>query len=401
MRKTMKVLHVIPSVSPLRGGPSKAVIEMVKALIEVGVEAEIATTNDNGSKVLNVPLNELSEFHQAPVRFFKRYSPPVNMVREFAYSGDFRHWLKVHISDYDVIHVHAIFSFTSSYAMYLARSRNIPYIIRPIGQLEHWALSQSQWRKQLFLSLFERKNILGASAIQFTADSERQQALTTLPELKRNDRARAIPLGINPSPIRKDASQTIRQRYAIPAGKKVLLYLSRLHKKKGLELIIDALKHTGNEGWYLLIAGDGEPSYVSQIMQKVQQNQLQKRCSFIGFIEGENKQTLLQGADLFALTSYSENFGIAVLEALESGTPVLISKDVALSSVVESEQLGLVCDTNIESIAKALQIGLEDISDLGERARSYVSTNYHWPVIAAQLNALYKELSLSTSSCQT
>jgi len=234
MQNSIKALHVIPSISPSRGGPSKAVIEMVSALQDIGVVAEIATTNDDSNNTLDVPLNLKTQYNGVPVIFFQRFSPPINALREFAYSRSFKQWLKKNIHRYDVIHIHAIFSFCSSYAMNLAKKNNIPYIVRPIGQLEDWSLSQSKFRKQLYLNLIEKSNLENANAIHFTAKSEQQQALTFLPNLS----AQIIPLGVQFTKKEKNAKQKMLTHWSLKNDVVTFLFLSRLHYKKGLELFV-------------------------------------------------------------------------------------------------------------------------------------------------------------------
>ena len=400
----MRVLHVIPSVSPLRGGPSKAVLEMVAALNKVSaldknaVEAEVATTNDHGNSELAVPLNTLTQYQGVPIRFFQRYSSRFGPIREFAYSAQFRQWINKNISHYDVIHIHAIFSFTSSYTMWVARKNKVKYVVRPIGQLEAWSLQQSKRRKQLFLSLFEQANLRAASAIHFTALSEQEQSIKSISGLAEGGVTRVIPLGINKPAAMKNAREELIQKYDLDQDKTVLLFLSRLHEKKGLELLIDALAERATDQnehqWQLLIAGEGEASYVAQLKQKVAQADLKANCRFIGFVEGDDKNQLLQGADLFTLTSYSENFGIAVLEALAAGAPVLVSKEVALSQVIESQSLGYVCDTDVASVTSALEQALSQPYSAQDRERiaNIALANYSWSSIANSLADLYRSL---------
>ena len=397
---SLKVLHIIPSLAPCRGGPSKAAIDMVSALRKAGTEAEIVTTDDNCADRLNVTKKELVEYQGVPVRFFMRLSPPTRPLREFAYSWSLQRWLKKHINDYDLIHVHAIFSFCTSYAMRLARNNNIPYVVHCMGQLEPWSLQQSQVRKKIYLKCFELENLMGAAAIQFTAQSE--QALVEqhfakqyleeqgLPKLK----GTVIPLGVDLPMLISNAETKMHKRWGLDRMTPTILYLSRLHPKKGLEILLEALSKLGEQPYQLLIAGDGETQYLQKLQQKAAEFGIAKRCKFVGHLHGQEKNIALQGADLFALTSHSENFGIAVLEAMSSGTSVLLSIGVALSHEVEKNELGFVCDLSQESIQESLTQALHDIEsthELGKGARRFVENHYQWSGIADQLNKLYSD----------
>ena len=388
----MKILHIIPSVSPVRGGPSKDIIEMVSALNKLGIDTEIATTNDDGDQEMEVTLDALDVYQGVPVRFFQRFSPPISALREFAYSGDFRRWLKANIERYDVIHVHAIFSFTSSYAMYLARKRGIAYVVRPIGQLDSWSLKQSSLRKWLFLTLFEKRSLLKAAKLHFTAELEQQQAHLAIPELTKNEASTVVPLGIEPNPELNNARESVVKRHRLDPNKRVLLYLSRLHPKKGLELLLQSLSQVNNTRWQLLIAGDGDNNYVNHLKHKIEELGLRHHCQFIGFVRGDEKDTLLQGADLYILTSYSENFGIAVLEAIAAGTQVLISEEVALAATVRQHKLGFVCNLEVNSVTQNLNLALQQQNNAAQRAREYVIKHHSWEAIARTLSELYQRV---------
>ena len=379
----------------VRGGPSQAVIEMVSALRSQGVDAEIATTNDNGKDLLDVPLYELTdqlaEYGHVPIRFFPRFSPNIHTVREFAFSRSLTTWLWQNITEYDLVHVHAIFSYASTIAMAIARIKKVPYINRPLGQLCTWSLQQSKLRKQIYLKLIERSNLLHSQALHFTA----QQELEEFNLLKLNIPSFILPHGVQiPFPI-PNAQERVRKLLQIPDRFPILLFMSRIHPKKGLEYLIAALSKLKEYDFALVIAGSGEPDYISQIQDLLVTHGISDRTHLVGFVEGETKNLYLQGADLFALTSHSENFGIAAIEALASGIPVLITDGVAIAPMVQEQSIGYVTKLEINAIATKLERFFQNFDQTVPNKQNYqqiISENYSWQSISIQLAKIYKEI---------
>ena len=379
----------------VRGGPSQAVIEMVSALRSQGVDAEIATTNDNGKDLLDVPLYELTdqlaEYGHVPIRFFPRFSPNIHTVREFAFSRSLTTWLWQNITEYDLVHVHAIFSYASTIAMAIARIKKVPYINRPLGQLCTWSLQQSKLRKQIYLKLIEHSNLLHSQALHFTA----QQELEEFNLLKLNIPSFILPHGVQiPFPI-PNAQERVRKLLQIPDRFPILLFMSRIHPKKGLEYLIAALSKLKEYDFALVIAGSGEPDYISQIQDLLVTHGISDRTHLVGFVEGETKNLYLQGADLFALTSHSENFGIAAIEALASGIPVLITDGVAIAPMVQEQSIGYVTKLEINAIATKLERFFQNFDQTVPNKQNYqqiISENYSWQSISIQLAKIYKEI---------
>ncbi len=387
----MKVLHVIPSVAPIRGGPSLAVVEMVKALRDCGIEAEIATTNDNGCEELDVPLRQCIEYKNAPVWFFQRFSPTLHALREFAFSSQLTTWLWQNIHNYDLLHLHAIFSYPSTVAMTIARYKQIPYIVRPLGQLCLWSLQQSARKKQIYLNLIERTNLNHSQALHLTSQQEQQE----LDQLGLSTSNFILPHGLSIPPTIKDARYHLRQHLNIPLDEPIILFLSRLHPKKGLDYLIPALGKLTNCRFTFVIAGSGTTDYEAEIISLLVSHGIRERTHLTGFVTGDLKHLLLQGADLFTLTSHSENFGVAVLEALAAAIPVVVTPGVALASVVQQHQLGYVTELNVSAIASTLQQVLDHLPEaktLSSRAQKFVLDTYSWENIVSQMLPLYNDI---------
>ena len=381
----MKVLHIIPSISLLRGGPSVAALEMASAQRRAGLDAAILTTNDAGPHIdSDMPLGQWFEHQQGvPVLAFARWSPALAPLREFAVSPGLNHWLANNLANYQLLHIHALFSWPSTTAMIMARRAGTPYVISTIGQLNHWSMGQKTGRKRLFLRLFERRNLSAAAALHFTTKDEHDQSLS----LGLPTPAWVIPLGVHlpqnrsPSPLKTEKLTTF-------------LFLSRIHPKKQLERLIEALfmlqQRLPAAAWQLLIAGDGDPAYLHRIHEQIATCGLEDRCQWLGFLEGQAKWQALQDADWFVLPSASENFGIAAIEALAAGTPPILSPDVAVAANIAAASAGRITSAEPQALAQVLEAALGGPpSEMRAAARSLASTHYSWPAIAAQFHQAY------------
>ncbi|MEO1146914.1 MAG: glycosyltransferase [Cyanobacteria bacterium J06638_22] len=385
----MRVLHVIASVADIRGGPSRAILDMVNALNYAGVDAEIATTNDAGSSLLDVPLYERVQYQGVPVYFFPRFSPPVHAIREFAFSWPLAQWLWNHLDDYDLVHVHALFSMPCTLTMVLARLKNIPYILAPHGLLCRWSLQQSAQRKATYLRLIEHANLNHSAGLHLNSQLEQRE----LEAVQLTAPSFVLSHGLHPAELIPDARQKLRTMLKLAPDEPIILFLSRLHPKKGLDLLIAALSQLRHRRFTFVIAGSGDSDYEVEIDQLLQDHRLSDRTCRVGFVEGEKKNICLQGADLFVLTSHSENFGVVVLEALASRLPVVLTPGVALSDLINTHQLGAVAELNEGAIAKSIEhlLNNPDLrTSIGDRARPLVLERYTWNAIGTQLGDRYK-----------
>lgn len=387
----MKVLHLIPSISPSRGGPSHAVIEMTRALRANGIDAYIATTNDSGSQILPLQTGKWLDYEGVPVILFPKWNPKWNSLsalREFSIAPSLIRWLEKCIHEYQLIHFHALFSFPCTAGMAVARKHDVPYIIRTIGQLQHWSLTQSKWRKRILLKLIESQNLCHSAAVHFTSSLEQQQA----ERLHLTAPSFVLPLGVNlkPTPTQNTDSQSFLKDSSVR-----WLYLSRIHPKKQLPILLNAiarLKETWpNCNWQLDIAGDGNSDYVKKLQSLVNELGLTQNIYWHGFVAGRQKEELLQQADWFLLPSAAENFGIAAAESLAYGVPVLLTSGVALADIVAKSHAGVIAEPTVDSLCDALRRNCLQPPSIHCRqaARQLAETHFSWESISKKLITHY------------
>ncbi|MDB6140172.1 MAG: glycosyl transferase family 1 [Verrucomicrobiaceae bacterium] len=383
----MRVLHVIPSVAPCRGGPSTAVLAMVRALTAQGVQADIVTTNDNGSGVLPVSTGSLLNYQGCHVCFLPRWSPGVAALREFQYAQGFDSWLRSALRGYDGLHVHAVFSYLPTRAMMIARKAGKPYMSRPLGQLDAWSLQQKALKKRLYYGLVEKTNLAHAAAVHCTSEMEAANVRQLLPQA----RVEIIPHGIEPPAEIAGARSRLRQAQGLSENAKVLLFLSRWHAKKNIPMLLEALAGMKDENWTLILAGSADDGYETVVRQAIRDHGLQERVRCPGHVQGEQKALLLQGADVFVLPSSAENFGIAVAEALVNGMPAVVTWGVDLAPVVVELEGGYACDANAVALRAGMLQALKRPDDR-MRLRLAARARFDWKMPASKLSALYAEV---------
>ena len=385
----MKVLHVIPALSSAYGGPSRAVLEMCRALATQGVEAEIATTNADGRKDLDVPLGRKINYLGVSTYFFPR-----SLKTEYKFSWPLTVWLKKNIRNYDLLHIHSIFCHPTVVAARLARKFGIPYLVRPAGMLDDWPLKQKQWRKWFYFNFIERKTLEEATAIHYTSEEEKRVS----EKLGYSTRGVVIPLGIHADSKYDTVEKGMfREKFPQCVGKKLVVFLSRLHPKKGLELLVAAISQLSRirDDFIWVIAGQGEDGYEAALKTRIQKSGLSSRTLFTGFLEGEDKCALLKDADIFVLPSYQENFGIAVVEAMQHRLPVVISDRVDLAEEINVYGAGLIIPLQSEKISFAFQTLLDNEElrkKMGEAGKKLVREKFDSKKMAERLIDLYKEI---------
>ena len=352
---------------------------MCRALEEQGTEVMIACT-DHG--VANHRPQQAQCYREVNTMFF-----PSQWGDSFKYSRPFTRWLKEHVSSFDVVHIHAVFNHACVAAARACFKQRVPYVVRPLGTLSPWGMSQKWLRKSVFWQLAGKQMLGRAAAVHYSAMAEKT---ATEGSLGLNHGC-VIPLGITLE------SNGIASAELTKLGPYILV-LSRLHPKKGLDVFIDAflslIRNPEFAGWRLLLAGEGPADYVELLRDKVRARQGEQSVTFVGWLEGERKYAYLQNAALLSLPSYYENFGLCVMEAMACGVPVLVSRHVNLAADIKQAEAGWVTEVDRHALEESLAEALRSTEERSKRglAGKRLASQFTWPNVATQLNHLYLQL---------
>ena len=381
----MRILHVIPGIAPRYGGPSTAIGPMCAALNRLpGLEVELATTDANGAdtRLTKADLPEGFVTHLFPKTFSERWK----------YSAGLRRWLGRHTSAYDLVHIHAVWSFACSAAGAAARRVGVPYVIRPAGMLSSYTWSRGLGSKRVYWWLWERRTMCHAAAFHATSTEEAREIEAVRP----GARATVIPNGVEEAAWNVAADpQALRKLCGPLAGDRpIVLFLSRLHPKKGItDLLLPALARVPDA--FLALGGGPDPhaaGHLEQIRQQIERLGLQGRVAVLGPVPPEQRWQLFDGAAALVLPSRSENFGIVVAEAMARGCPVIVSNAVQAAEHVSAAGAGQVIPLDAAALAEALAPLGAGISlrTQGEAGRRYAAAHFRWDKIAEQILELYR-----------
>jgi len=382
----MKVLHVIPSLSRLRGGPTFVVQSLASHQARAGVEVHVATTDDDGRGRQSVPLAKPLMADGATYWYFGR------TTRTYESSIGLTSWLLRHTSQFDLVHIHSVFTFPATVAAQIAWRRSIPYVVRPLGVLNRWGLKSGRaWAKRLSIRLIERGMLRRAAAVQFSSVTERAES------------AEACPLGhavVIPNPVEVDAPAQrglFRGQYPAIADRRIVLFVGRLDPVKGIELLMEAfaIVRQSSPRAVLVIGGSGDPAYVQTLRGRAQELGVANDVIWTGFLDKAAKGAALADADVFVAPSQSESFGLAAVEALAAGVPVVLGAGAGIAHDVVHAGAGLVISPDAGEVASAVERILNDgelAHQLGSRAQTLVRSRYRADAVAAQLVKLYAEI---------
>jgi len=390
----MKILHIIPSYLPakLASGAIKPTHYLNKALVEKGIEVVVYTMNIDGNKKLDVPLGKEVNLDGVKVFYF-----PMTF-RPWQYSYKLHQALAKSVKDFDLIHITSVFLSVSTLGAYYAKKFNKPYIISPHGSLMNEPLRNRNTKKQIYISLIERKNLTDASAIHFTVETEKEEYIKAGLSLKETI---IIPNGLDIeefNTITRDSATHFKEKFGIAPDKKIILFLGRLHRIKGLDTLIPAFAEIIKKEpkAVLVLAGPDDENYKREVLKFIDEVNLRTSdIVFTGMLVGEDKTAVYKESDVFVLPSYSENFGMVVVEAMYSCLPVVITKYVGIAPEIIKNNAGIVIKKSEKELTEAILKILNNpalAQKMGESGKRLVETEFSPGKIADKWIEKYKNI---------
>ena len=385
----MKIVQYMSRMKLEDGGVVRAVLDLCGALAARGHDVTLLACDSS-----DVPLTWHSGGDGLPrVHTVQGRSGPLPRLTQPATLDAQRI-----IQQADVLHLHVPWDPICIQLGRIARQAGVPYLVGIHGMLDDWSMKQKSLKKRLYLAIKGRRFLEQAAAVHCTAQAEREQSEKWYPK----GRPVVLPLIFDLEEyIDLPGPQLARQAFAsvIPStDEPVLLFLSRLHPKKQVDLLIEAAGELRRRGvsFKLLIAGTGDEPYEAQLRQLVKERALTEQIAFVGFVTGKEKVSLYQAAHLFVLPTHQENWGFVLLESLACGTPVITTKGVDIWPELESTGGAVIADASPDAIADAIVALLSDDprrQSMGVKGRDWVLRNLTVERVLDRYEQLYREIS--------
>jgi glycosyltransferase involved in cell wall biosynthesis len=338
----MRLLHVIASIRAAGGGPAEAVRSLSAVHQRNGHSVEVASLDDPADP--EVPSFPLHVYALGPAR------------NKYSYAPAFVPWLRQHRARYDAVIVNGLWQYHSFGTWRALRGTTTPYYVFPHGMLDPWfkrTFPLKHAKKWLYWPWADYRVLRDARAVLFTCEQERLLAPQSFALYRANPVITG--LGTTPPPPGVDASTFLAQ-YPNLRDKRLLLFMGRLHPKKGCDLLLEAYAVTlaSDPAWRLVFAGPDNSGWQHTLESSADALNIADRIVWAGLLRGTMKWSALAAAEVFVLPSHQENFGIAVAESLACAVPVLISREINIWREIEEANAGLVAPDTLEGTISLL-----------------------------------------------
>ena len=380
----LNVLHVTPSMSPEWGGPTVVVSELTSELSRQGVYCEIVATRGH-----RVGINQIVP-PNVPVYSFDTGFPARLWT---AYSAELFRFLNERAGRFDLIHIHEVWHYLGYAAFRVARKHKIPCVLTIHGELSDWCLRQKALKKRIYRLVLLDRMLRNVNALHAVTRAEKEQVV----RLGYDTPVVVAPNGIEPALFEAlpDTTEFI-QRFPVLKGKRIILFLGRLHRGKGLDILARSFSTIARrfEDVVLLVVGPNKFGTREKMESILSSEDLLDRAVFTGLLTGEDKLAAMNCADLFVLPSHSEGLAITILEAMAAQMPVVITEGCEFPEVSE-HGAGLVVEADEVPIADAITKLLYDADlrkRMGQQGRKLVIERYNWQAAATTMANLYKTL---------
>ena len=371
------ILHVIPSLNPKYGGPSFTVTEIASITVDKKhqFQIEMLTQSLEGDSVVFPENNKV-------VVGIEKSKSKIDLYLGLPIYRALNKILPQNKPS--IVFGHGIWHPANHWTARYARQNNIPYILHSHGMLEPWALSHHAWRKKFAGLIYQNQDIGSADVLIASSIVDYEN----LRRLGYKHPIAIIPHGVKKTEVKQEFLEDTYDKSSL----RTVLFLSRIHPKKGVLELVESWGKLKRVGWKLLIAGPDDRGHKAVVQSRIKQLHLEDSIHFLGELEGQDKWREYHNADLFVLPTYSENFGMVIVEALSCGTPVITTKGTPWADL-EKFECGWWIDMNIESITECLNSAMSlpdyDRKLMGERGAAYVKS-FNWDAIALQFIDLYK-----------